>query len=106
GYDRVHTRDDPRVVALQERHVRTVVDAVNEFPNVLYEIGNEHDGGSENTRWQHHMIDVVHAYERSEKPLQHPVFMSSQWPHPDNEALLDSPAEVIAPFAWRGQADE
>jgi hypothetical protein len=106
GHDGVHTLACTAVVELQEQFVKVVVDAVNEFPNVLYEIGNEHDGGSENTPWQHHMIDVVHEYERTRKALQHPVFMSSQWPRPENDALLESPAEVIAPFAWRGQADE
>ncbi len=106
GYDRVHTLADPRVVALQERHVRTVIDAVNEFPNVLYEIGNEHDGSAENTRWQYHMIDLVHEYERTEKEFQHPVYMSAQWPDGRNQDLLACPADAIVPFAWREPADE
>lgn len=106
GHDALHTLSCTAVVELQERFVKVVIDAVNEFPNVLYEIGNEHDGSAENASWQYHMIDVVHGYERAEKPLQHPVLMSSQWPDPDNRALLESPAEVIGPFAWRGQDDE
>ena len=106
GYDRVHTLADKNVVALQERHVKTVIDAVNEFPNVLYEIGNEHDGTPENTSWQYHMIDLVHEYELSTKPFQHPVYMSAQWPYPRNQDLLTCPAEAIVPFAWRGPGDE
>ena len=32
---------DPKITALQEAYVRKVVDTVNEFDNVLYEISNE-----------------------------------------------------------------
>lgn len=105
GYDRVHTLAEPAVVELQEHYVRAVVDAVNEFPNVLYEIGNEHDGSPDNTRWQYHMIDLVHGYERV-KPFQHPVYMSAQWPDGRNADLLACPAEAVVPFAWREPADE
>jgi hypothetical protein len=106
GHDAVHTLASSAVVAVQERFVKAVIDAVNEFPGVLYEIGNEHDGNAENTRWQYHMIELVHEYERAEKPLQHPVLMSSPWPHTDNASLLQSPAEAIAPFSWRSRGDE
>jgi hypothetical protein len=106
GYDRVHTLSSPEVVAFQEQYARAVIDAVNEFPNVLYEIGNEHDGTPGNTRWQHHMIDLVHDYERTAKPLRHPVFMSAQWPDSGNTDLFASPADVVAPFSWRAPGDE
>jgi hypothetical protein len=106
GHDRVHTLADSEVVAFQERYVRAVLDAVNEFPNVLYEIGNEHDGSPENTRWQYHMIDVVHEYDRSAKAFPHPVYMSAQWPDPRNQDLLAGPAAAIVPFAWRQPGDE
>jgi hypothetical protein len=105
GHDRVHTLSDPKVVGFQERYVRAVVDAVNEFPNVLYEIGNEHDGSPENSRWQYHMIDVVREYERTAKRFQHPLTMSAQWPDPRNQDLLESPAEAVVPFAWREPGD-
>jgi len=105
-HDRVHTLADRAVVELQEHYVRAVIDAVNEFPNVLYEIGNEHDGTAANSAWQYHMIDLVHAYERDHKPARHPVYMSAQWPDPRNADLLSSPAEAVVPFAWRGPGDE
>jgi hypothetical protein len=105
GHDRVHTLADLAVVELQERYVRAVVDAVNEFPNVLYEIGNEHDGSPDNTRWQYHMIDLVHEYEAS-KEFRHPVYMSAQWPDGRNADLLQCPAEAVVPFAWREPGDE
>jgi hypothetical protein len=106
GHDRVHTLADSDLVAFQEGYVRAVLDAVNEFPNVLYEIGNEHDGSPENTRWQYHMIDLVHEYERTAKPFRHPVYMSAQWPDPRNTDLLAGPADAIVPFAWRQPGDE
>lgn len=106
GHDQVHTLSSPEVVAFQERYVRAVIDAVNEFPNVLYEIGNEHDGTPDNTRWQHHMIDLVHSYERSAKEFRHPVLMSAQWPDSRNTDLFGGPAEVVAPFSWRAPGDE
>lgn len=106
GHDRVHTLADPAVVELQELYVRTVVDAVNNSPNVLFEIGNEHDGTPENTLWQYHMIDFVHEYERTAKALAHPVYMSAQWPNGRNEDLLRSAADAIVPFAWREPGDE
>jgi hypothetical protein len=106
GHDSVHTLASPEVVAFQEAYVRVVVDAVNEFPNVLYEIGNEHDGTRENTRWQYHMIDFVRDYELSAKEFQHPVFMSAQWPDGRNEDLFGSRADAVAPFSWRSPRDE
>lgn len=85
----------PRVTAYQERYVRRVVDAVNEFDNVLFEISNESYATSRD--WQYHMIDLIHAYE-STKPKQHPVGMSQyQWPG-RNADLVQSPADWIAPW--------
>ena len=46
----VHTLGDPRILAAQERYVRKVVDTVNGYDNVLYEIANE--SGTFSTAWQ------------------------------------------------------
>lgn len=100
GDEWVHTLRFPDVVALQESYVRRVIDTVNEYDNVMYEIGNEHDGGSENTAWQYHMVNVVHNYEREHKSVAHPVLMTSQWPQPDNAVLFASPAEAVSPCHW------
>ena len=97
GYE-THTLDNPRVTALQEAYVRRVIDTVGPFDNVVYEISNESHGRS--TAWQYHMIELIRQYEKT-RGWQHPVWMSFQWDDTDgagtNQALFDSPAEVISP---------
>jgi Family of unknown function (DUF6298) len=106
GRDWVHTLRNPSVTELLEHYVRKVVDTVNGFDNVIYEIANELDGTAENTAWQYHMINVIHEYEREEKPDRHPVLMTGQWPLRDNAALFASPAEAVSPTGWWEEGDE
>jgi uncharacterized protein DUF6298 len=94
----VHTLGDPRILAAQERYVRRVVDTVNRYDNVLYEIANE--SGTFSTAWQYHMIRVVQRYE-SRKAKQHPVGMTYQNPHGTNGTLLASPAGWVSPAGGR-----
>jgi hypothetical protein len=90
----VHTIGDPRILAIQERYVRRVVDAVNDLDNVLYEIANE--SGAFSTDWQYHMIRVVQQHEtRMEK--RHPVGMTYQNAGGSNETLFASPGEWVSP---------
>ncbi|HMN30144.1 MAG TPA: hypothetical protein PKE45_18475, partial [Caldilineaceae bacterium] len=81
------------VTALQEAYVRKVIDTVNDLDNVLYEISNESDGGSQ--AWQYHMIDLVKEYEAGQ-PKQHPVGMTVEWPNGDNQDLFDSSADWVS----------
>lgn len=92
--EEIHTLNSPTITATQETYVRKVVDTVNEFNNVLYEISNESHKGSQD--WQYHMITYIKNYEK-EKPKQHPVGMSVEFPDGDNSALYSSPADWIAP---------
>lgn len=94
----VHTLGDRRILAIQERYVRRVVDAVNDFDNVLYEIANE--SGSFSTAWQYHMIRVVQRYE-ARKAKRHPVGMTYQNPHGRNDTLFSSPAGWVSPAGGR-----
>lgn len=89
-----HTLVNPAVTELQEAYVRKVIDTVNDLDNVLYEISNESDGGSE--QWQYHMINLIKSYEAT-KPKQHPVGMTVEWPGGDNQDLFNSPADWISP---------
>lgn len=91
-----HTLGNPSVTSFQEAYVRRVVDAVNGFDNVLFEITNEDTGSAEDTAWQYHMIKFVKDYERT-KPKRHPVGMTVQWPNGSDKVLLDSPADWISP---------
>ncbi|GAJ07589.1 unnamed protein product, partial [marine sediment metagenome] len=72
----IHTLANKAVTALQEAYVRKVVDTVNGFDNVLYEISNENHPPS--TRWQYHIIRFIKNYEKK-KPQQHPVGMTFQY---------------------------
>ena len=89
----VHTLRVSVVTQLQQAYVSKVVDTLNDFDNVIWEISNESHNGA--TRWQYHFIDYLHTYEAG-KPKQHPVVMSVQLPK-NNELLFLSSAEAIAP---------
>jgi hypothetical protein len=97
------TLEIPAVTATQEAYVRQVVDTVNDLDNVLYEIANE--AGAFATRWQYHLIDVIHRYERT-KPKQHPVGMTFQHRGGTNEELFASPADWISPLCSQGYIDD
>ncbi|MCW5978728.1 MAG: hypothetical protein KIT09_11655 [Bryobacteraceae bacterium] len=99
----VHELVKPEVTALQEAYVRKVIDTVNGFDNVLYEISNENH--PESTAWQYHMIDFIHAYEKKKKK-QHPVGMTFQYKGGNNQALFDSPADWISPNPDGGYRDD
>lgn len=83
-----------RVLALQERYVRQVIDTVNDLDNVLYEICNESFGAS--TPWQHHLIRYIKTYQAT-KPKQHPVGMTYQPKGGGHHFLAKSGADWISP---------
>ena len=89
----VHTLAVPAITQLQRAYVRKVIDTLNDFDNVIWEISNESHSGA--TEWQYHLIDFIHSYE-AEKSKQHPVVMGVQRPK-ENALLFRSPAEAIAP---------
>ena len=99
----VYTLADPKVTALQEAYVGRVIDTVNRYDNVLYEISNENHPGS--TDWQYHMIRFIHNYEKG-KPKQHPVGMTFQYKGGTNQALFDGPADWISPNREGGYRDD
>jgi len=92
----------PAVTRIEDAYVRKVVDTVNSFDNVLYEIANE--AGVRSTPWQYHMISLVKSYERH-KPKQHPVGMTYEHGDPENLALLRSGADWIAPIGKNWVSD-
>lgn len=97
-----HTLAIPRVTRIQEAYVRRVVNTVNRYDNVLYEIANE--SGAYSTAWQYHMVRYVKRYERR-KPKRHPVGMTYQHAHGSFENLLRSPADWISPGERRYMID-
>lgn len=99
----IHELGNESVITIQEAYVRKVIDTINEFDNVLYEISNENHPAS--TQWQYHMIRLIKEYERT-KPQQHPVGMTFQYKDGTNEALFDSPADWISPNPEGGYRDD
>jgi len=90
----VHTLASPEVTAIQDRYVRHVIDTVNGFDNVLYEISNESDQSS--LDWQAHVVRLIKEYEAG-KPKRHPVGMTAMWPGGRNDDLRASAADWISP---------
>jgi hypothetical protein len=88
----------PQVMEIQRAYVKKVVDAVNEFDNVIFEIANELQA----KKWQHKMIQLVKEYEAT-KPKQHLVYMSpggrdraGRWSQLSKEDVLASPADLYS----------
>ena len=90
----IHTLDVPEATRIQDAYVRRVVDTVNAFDNVLFEISNE--SGDYSTEWQYHVIDVIKRHEHR-MAKQHPVGMTFQHGGGDNAALWQSRADWISP---------
>ncbi len=99
---RVHELGCPQLTRLQEAYVRHVIDTVHDLDNVLFEISNENHPAS--TAWQYHMIDYIHAYERT-LAQQHPVGMTFQYKGGSNRTLFESPADWISPNPDGGYRD-
>jgi hypothetical protein len=90
----IYTLAHPAITRLQEAYVRNVIDTVNDFDNVLYEISNENHPPS--TEWQYHFIRYIHDYERT-RSKQHPVGMTFQYEGGANTVLESGPADWISP---------
>ncbi len=99
----VHELGNQAVTRIQEAYVCKVIDTVNEFDNVLYEISNENHPPS--TPWQYHIIRYIKDYERT-KPYQHPVGMTFQYRGGKNQTLFDSPADWVSPNPDGGYRDD
>lgn len=97
----IYTLKYPQITSIQEEYARHVIDTVNRFDNVIYEIVNE--AGIYSTKWQQHMIDLVRSYEDT-KPKQHPIGMTAQYPDGDNATLFASTADWISPNAGKEDA--
>jgi hypothetical protein len=92
--EETHSLQIPAITALQEAYARKVIDTVNDLDNVLYEISNESNPGSQD--WQYHLINSIKSYE-AKKPKQHPVGMTVEFPNGNNSVLFASPADWISP---------
>ncbi len=98
----IHSLENGDILTIQKAYVKKIIDLVNEFDNVLYEISNENHPQS--TDWQYEMINFIKEYEQN-LPKQHPVGMTFQYKGGSNETLFDSPADWISPNPEGGYRD-
>ncbi len=98
--EKVHSRANPAVNELQAAYVRKVVDTVNEFENVLYEVINE--GGEK--EWDWWVVETVRAHQRA-KPQQHPIGITGHGAE-RLDSMLASPADWISPGSQDGYKDD
>ncbi len=98
----IHTGVNQEITSIQKKYVKKVIDTINGFDNVLYEISNENHPPS--TDWQYDMISFIKAYERT-CAKQHPVGMTFQYKGGSNQTLFDSPADWISPNHEGGYRD-
>ena len=99
----IHTLGNDTITSIQKEYVRHVIDTVNKFDNVLFEISNENHPPS--TDWQYHMIGFIKNYEKT-LPKQHTVGMTFQYKGGSNQTLFDSPADWISPNPEGGYRDD
>jgi hypothetical protein len=79
-----------KVLENQKAYIRKVVDTVNDFDNVLFEIANENYTSEE---WETQLCDFIHEYEKS-KPKQHlvmPKDLPNHWYHRIKVQVWDAP---------------
>jgi hypothetical protein len=96
----VHRLGNDKVNDLQAAYVRKVVDTVNEFDNVLYEVINE--GGQKDWDWW--VVNTIRDHERS-KPKQHPIGITGHGAE-RLDSMLASPADWISPGRVDGFAED
>jgi hypothetical protein len=92
----IDTLADPAVVALEKRYVKKVVQTVNRYDNVLYEIANEAGGWS--LPWQVELVRYVKAVQRANGGRR-PVGITYPHPGSSNDALSKTPADWISPWS-------
>ena len=105
----VQTLKDPAVTAIQEAYVRAVLDALNDLPNVLFEISNEAANTDEAWAWQNHMLGVAKRHD-GVRGLRHPVGLTAAAAWMGDRAGIDarlagSAADWTSPDGLRHEAD-
>ncbi len=95
------TLTNPEVTHLQEAYVRRVVETVNGFANVLYEICNE--AGPHSHQWQDHFVAFLRQCEAA-LPEQHPIGVTAGM-GVDNAWLFASEADWASPEGWAPEGE-
>jgi hypothetical protein len=86
------------VDAIQKAYIRKVIDTVNAFDNVLFEVSNESTSNS--AMWQYDIVNYIKEYEAGSIDgvvrNRHPVGMTAFYDTMNN-LLLSGPADWISP---------
>ena len=82
------------ITAIQDAYVRKVIDTLNDLPSVLWIVSQEAPVDSK--WWNAHLIALVRSYEAG-KPLQHPIGYGALDGQRDDETIINSDADWIAP---------
>lgn len=98
--EELHTILDKQILEHQKSYIRKIVDSVNDFDNVLYEICNEDPGkdefwASKYIEWQYALLDYLNLYQ-STKSKQHPIGLTTHKPL-GNKYIFESKADWISP---------
>lgn len=99
GRDQLHTMSAGSAAHdMQKAYVRKVVDTVNSFNNVLYDVGNEISGAG--LAWQDMIVDTVKQYQQS-KPKQHLIGINTCFGNTcsTTQELLNTSADWVA-LSW------
>ena len=78
----IHELTNTKILEIQEKYLKKLIETVNDLDNVLYEISNENH--PESTEWQYHMIRFIKDYEK-QMGNQHPVGMTFQYRGGNNQ---------------------
>ena len=85
------------VLELQRDYIRRVVEAVGEFPNVVYEVENEGSATEANDAWQDRVVGIVREASNASGFGTRPTLRTIQWPSPRTDAaLFASPADAVS----------
>jgi hypothetical protein len=81
------------LLAVQEALVRKIVQELNDFDNLYYEICNEPYFGGVTLEWQHHIAEVIRD---AEFPLRRKHLISQNIAN--NQARIENPHEAVSIF--------
>ncbi len=99
---KVFQKSNPAANEIQAAYLRRVVDTVNEFDNVLYEVINE--GGEQ--KWDWWVVETVRRYERNKRGKKpHPIGITGHGAE-RLASMLASPADWISPGSQDGFRDD
>jgi hypothetical protein len=95
--DTIHTLTDPAVTSAYKAYIEKVIDTLNPYDNVIYEISNEDAFTAANREWQEHLIAHIRSYQSTNYPSRQQLILRSQQYGESSATLFTSSAEVVSP---------